>query len=106
MLAGGGVVTAIIVYAVMRLTGVDISGLVGGNTASSSTSSPSEPYKGTPEEEELFDFVEFALDDMQGTFRALFDRLPDLEVTGEPDRLRSSFVNGVKRLPARLGEVR
>jgi methyl-branched lipid omega-hydroxylase len=37
------------------------------------------------------------------TFRALFDRLPDLEVTGEPDRLRSSFVNGVKRLPARLG---
>jgi cytochrome P450 len=37
------------------------------------------------------------------TFRALFDQLPDLEVTGEPDRLRSSFVNGVKRLPARLG---
>jgi cytochrome P450 len=40
------------------------------------------------------------------TFRALFDQLPDLEVTGPPDRLRSSFVNGVKRLPARLtGEV-
>jgi methyl-branched lipid omega-hydroxylase len=37
------------------------------------------------------------------TFRALFDQLPDLEVAGEPDRLRSSFVNGVKRLPARLG---
>jgi methyl-branched lipid omega-hydroxylase len=37
------------------------------------------------------------------TFRALFDQLPDLEVTGQPDRLRSSFVNGVKRLPARLG---
>jgi methyl-branched lipid omega-hydroxylase len=37
------------------------------------------------------------------TFRALFDRLPDLEITGEPDRLRSSFVNGIKRLPARLG---
>jgi len=36
------------------------------------------------------------------TFQALFDRLPDLEVTGEPDRLRSSFVNGIKRLPARL----
>jgi methyl-branched lipid omega-hydroxylase len=36
------------------------------------------------------------------TFRALFDQLPDLEVTGPPDRLRSSFVNGVKRLPARL----
>jgi cytochrome P450 len=40
------------------------------------------------------------------TFRALFDQLPDLEVTGEPDRLRSSFVNGVKRLPARLTGVR
>jgi cytochrome P450 len=38
------------------------------------------------------------------TFRALFDQLPDLEVAGEPDRLRSSFVNGIKRLPARLGE--
>jgi cytochrome P450 len=36
------------------------------------------------------------------TFRTLFDRLPDLEVSGEPDRLRSSFVNGLKRLPARL----
>jgi cytochrome P450 len=36
------------------------------------------------------------------TFQTLFDRLPDLEVTGEPDRLRSSFVNGIKRLPARL----
>jgi cytochrome P450 len=40
------------------------------------------------------------------TFRALFDQVPDLEVTGEPDRLRSSFVNGIKRLPARLGGVR
>ena len=36
------------------------------------------------------------------TFRELFEQLPDLEVTGEPDRLRSSFVNGLKRLPARL----
>jgi methyl-branched lipid omega-hydroxylase len=37
------------------------------------------------------------------TFRMIFDLLPDLEVIGEPDRLRSSFVNGIKRLPARLG---
>jgi cytochrome P450 len=36
-------------------------------------------------------------------FRMLFGLLPDLEVAGEPDRLRSSFVNGIKRLPARLG---
>ena len=36
------------------------------------------------------------------TFRRLFEHLPDLEITGEPARLRSSFVNGLKRLPARL----
>jgi cytochrome P450 len=40
------------------------------------------------------------------TFQALFEQLPDLEVTGGPDRLRSSFVNGLKRLPARLTGVR
>ncbi len=40
------------------------------------------------------------------TFRALFESMPDLEVSGEPDRLISSFVNGIKRLPARLTGVR
>jgi methyl-branched lipid omega-hydroxylase len=40
------------------------------------------------------------------TFRELFERLPDLEVNGPPDRLRSSFVNGLKRLPARLTGAR
>jgi len=39
-------------------------------------------------------------------FRTIFDRLPDLEVSGEPVRLRSSFVNGIKHLPARLPGVR
>jgi cytochrome P450 len=38
-------------------------------------------------------------------FRTLFDKLPDLEVCGEPQRLKNSFVNGLKRLPARLTEV-
>jgi cytochrome P450 len=37
------------------------------------------------------------------TFRRLFEVCPDLEISGEPARLRSSFVNGLKRLPARLG---
>ena len=32
-------------------------------------------------------------------FRELFRRLPNLRVTGEPDRLRSGFINGVKHLP-------
>jgi cytochrome P450 len=40
--------------------------------------------------------------ELQVTFRAIFDQLPDLEVTGPPHRLASSFVNGLKRLPARL----
>jgi cytochrome P450 len=40
------------------------------------------------------------------TFRALFEAMPDLEVAGEPVRLRSSFVNGIKRLPARLTGLR
>ena len=36
------------------------------------------------------------------TFTKVFEQLPDLEVTGPTHRLRSSFVNGLKRLPARL----
>jgi methyl-branched lipid omega-hydroxylase len=32
-------------------------------------------------------------------FRELFTRLPDIRATGEPDRLLSSFINGIKRLP-------
>jgi cytochrome P450 len=32
-------------------------------------------------------------------FRQIFDRLPDLEITGEPERLRSNFINGIKRMP-------
>ncbi len=31
-------------------------------------------------------------------FRELFTRLPDIEATGEPDRLRSSFINGIKHM--------
>ncbi|MCZ2812452.1 cytochrome P450 [Modestobacter sp. VKM Ac-2979] len=39
-------------------------------------------------------------------FRAFADQLPDLEVVGPPARLESSFVNGLKRLPARLAGAR
>ncbi|MGZ6792292.1 MAG: cytochrome P450 [Mycobacteriales bacterium] len=35
-------------------------------------------------------------------FRALFELAPDLQVVGEPDRLRSSFVNGIKRMTVRV----
>ncbi len=33
-------------------------------------------------------------------FRELFDRLPDIEATGEPDLLKSAFIHGVKHLDA------
>jgi cytochrome P450 len=33
-------------------------------------------------------------------FRELFDRLPDIEATGPPELLLSSFIHGVKHLPA------
>jgi methyl-branched lipid omega-hydroxylase len=32
-------------------------------------------------------------------FEELFRRLPDIEVTGAPDRLQSSFIHGIKRMP-------
>jgi cytochrome P450 len=31
-------------------------------------------------------------------FRQLFERLPDIDVRGEPDRLRSTFINGIKHM--------
>jgi cytochrome P450 len=39
-------------------------------------------------------------------FRELFRRLPDVEATSEPDRLRSSFVNGIKHLPCAFTPTR
>ena len=36
-------------------------------------------------------------------FRVLFELMPDLEVVGEPDRLQSSFINGIKRMTVRVG---
>ncbi len=32
-------------------------------------------------------------------FREIFTRLPDLNITGEPDRLVSNFINGIKHMP-------
>lgn len=34
--------------------------------------------------------------------RELYARLPDLELAGEPEQLRSSFINGIKHLPVRF----
>jgi cytochrome P450 len=35
-------------------------------------------------------------------FRRLFERLPDIEAVGEPDRLLSPFINGIKHLDCRF----
>jgi hypothetical protein len=35
-------------------------------------------------------------------FKELLTRLPDIEVAGEPQRLRSNFINGIKHLPVRF----
>lgn len=35
-------------------------------------------------------------------FRELFTRTPDLEITAEPDRLLSHFINGIKHMPCRF----
>ena len=37
--------------------------------------------------------------EMEVMFRELFQRLPDLHVTGEPERLKHSFINGIKHMP-------
>jgi cytochrome P450 len=39
-------------------------------------------------------------------FRELLQRLPDIAACGEPDRLRSTFVNGIKHLDCDFTPVR
>jgi hypothetical protein len=35
-------------------------------------------------------------------FEELFARYPDIQLNGKPERLRSNFINGIKRMPVRL----
>ena len=37
--------------------------------------------------------------EIQVMYEEIFRELPDLEITGEPDRLVSGFINGIKRMP-------
>ena len=37
--------------------------------------------------------------EMRVMFREIFTRLPDLEITGTPEMLRSNFIHGIKRMP-------
>jgi cytochrome P450 len=40
--------------------------------------------------------------EMTVMFRELFRHLPTIEAAGEPDRLQSNFINGIKHLPCRF----
>ncbi len=37
--------------------------------------------------------------EIQVMYDEIFQQLPNLEITGEPDRLLSAFINGIKRMP-------
>ena len=42
--------------------------------------------------------------EMSAIYNELLDRMPDLAYAGEPDRLRSNFINGIKRIPVTSAE--
>jgi cytochrome P450 len=43
----------------------------------------------------------FARLELKVLFQELFRRFPDIELAGEPERLRSTFIGGIKHLPVR-----
>jgi cytochrome P450 len=43
--------------------------------------------------------------EMTAMFKELFTRLPDIEITGAPDMLQSSFIHGIKRMPCAFTPV-
>jgi cholest-4-en-3-one 26-monooxygenase len=40
--------------------------------------------------------------ELRAIFHEILTRMPDMEPTGEPQRLRSNFINGIKHLPVRF----
>jgi len=44
----------------------------------------------------------FARKEMRVMFEELFGRYPDIQLAGPPERLRSNFINGIKRMPVTL----
>ena len=44
----------------------------------------------------------FARLELKVIFRELFRRFPDIQLAGEPERLRSTFIGGIKHLPVRF----
>ncbi|MBA3391768.1 MAG: neutral zinc metallopeptidase [Deltaproteobacteria bacterium] len=87
-LGGGGLVAALVVFAVSRIIGVDLSGLVGGGESSSaaSGSATSEPPQGPDPDAELVDYVKFVMKDIQDTFQGQY------EAAGKPYRRARLYV--------------
>lgn len=48
----------------------------------------------------------FARLELKTMFQELFRRFPNIDLAGEPERLRSNFINGTKHLPVRLNSGR
>jgi len=75
-LGGGGLVAAILVFAVARLVGIDISGLVGGGGGGggggTQPSSEPAPPPGPDPDAELVDFIRFVMKDIQDSFEAQY----------------------------------
>jgi predicted metalloprotease len=85
---GGGIVVVLIAYAVSRLFGVDISGLVGGGGAADRAGSPgsAQPPSGPDPEAEQMDFIRFVMKDIQDTFEDKYQQ------AGKPYRRAKLFV--------------
>jgi cytochrome P450 len=43
-----------------------------------------------------------ARSEIKAMIREVVERMPDLELVGEPRRLRSDFINGIKSMPVRF----
>ncbi|MDQ3366590.1 MAG: neutral zinc metallopeptidase [Myxococcota bacterium] len=78
-LGGGGLVAAVVVFAVARLFGVDLSGLLGGGDSSPTTTQnpgatqPAPPTgSGGDPDAELVDYIRFVMKDIQDTFEGQY----------------------------------
>jgi cytochrome P450 len=47
----------------------------------------------------------FARKEITVMFQELFRRFPDIQLAGKPERLRSNFINGIKRMPVSLTSI-
>jgi predicted metalloprotease len=76
--AGGGIVAALVVLAVSRLFGVDVSGLFSGGSSGGATTQPTQhesaPPTGPDPDAELIDYVKFVMKDIQDTFANVFQQ--------------------------------